>query len=170
MENFSFSCICICACICISHVCNAIARIYARWKYSFHASRVDSLTPSWDTQLSMHISMCLHLRSTWTSLRFLLHLHRMCEPGLIVTLRMEGFIGDIAFSGNSLENDVLSRFLSNLVQLIFMHRTFKKCNKTMGSLCLFLRCMPFILSVFLMNYLSSVRNLINRTNCCYTCI
>ena len=37
---------------------------------------------------------------------------------------------------------------SNLAQLIFIHRTFKKCNKKVGSPSLFSLCIPFVLSAF----------------------
>lgn len=39
------------------------------------------------------------------------------------------------FTGNSLQKIVLSRFCSNLAQLIVISRTLKSCNKEIGSQC-----------------------------------
>ena len=50
---------------------------------------------------------------------------------------------------SSLEKDrsVLFRFFK-LCTVIDSHRKLKNCNKKMGSLCLFLPCVPVILTVF----------------------
>ena len=67
-------------------------------------------------------------------------------------------IGHPHLINDSLENDVLSRFFSNLPQMSDIYRSFKNCNKKMGSRYFFSPCVPLILSVFL-SCARSVRNL-----------
>ena len=75
-------------------------------------------------------------------------------------------LGSIFHLSNSIENDVLPRFLSNLAQLIFMHWTLKNAVKRWVHVLVFaLHALHF--KCFLPNYARSARNLINRKTCSY---
>ena len=69
--------------------------------------------------------------------------NKLCMTSWPLTTRLNKKKGP---SGNSLQNDALSRILSNLAQLIFIHTTLKQGNQKVVSPRLFLHCMPCLLS------------------------